>query len=145
MNTKSSTIPSKVAVVTGAASSTGKETVRRFLADGYVVHAAARRLDEMADLERDGAILHYLDTTDCASIRACAAAVFAYGELTGGARVDVVTNEAGQVLYRAGDATRQNPENSLFGLTGMKDRLKSLLVRLPSPEPTPAVVKAACL
>lgn len=146
MNTILRNIPSKVAVVTGASSGAGKEIVRRFLADGYVVHAAAQRLDEMADIERDGAILHYLDLTDCASIRACAAAVFAYGELTGGARVDVVTSETGHVLYRAGDATREHTENSLFGFAGgMKDRLKSLLIRLPAREPTPAVVKAACL
>ena len=145
MNTKSSTILSKVAVVTGASSDAGKETVRRFLADGYVVHAADTRMDEMADLERDGAILHHLDTEDCASVRACAAAIFAYGQLTGCARVDVVTNDAGQVVHWAGDARRPNTENFLFGLAGMKDRLKSLLVRLPMSEPTPAVVKAACL
>ena len=147
MNTRLSTNGSKVAVVTGASSGMGKVTVRRFLAEGYVVHAAASRLDEMADIERDGAILHYLDLNDCASLRACAAAIYAYGELTGGARVDVVTNETGQKLYATtGDATRHPPENLLFGLSAMmKDRLKSLLVRLPIREPAPAVVEAACL
>lgn len=158
MNTSFSTsLPkatlAKAAVVTGAASDIGKETVRRLLADGFVVHAAARRFDEMADLERDGAILHYLDLCDDASIRACAAAIYAYGELTR-TQVAVVTNEDGQEIYTASDVMpgevlqnevlHRHSENSLFDLSGMMDRLKSLFVQLPPREPSPAVVKAAC-
>lgn len=139
-----STIPSRVAVVTGASTGIGKDTVRRFLAEGYVVHAASRQFGEMADIEREGAILHYLDLTDCASIRACAAAIFAYGALTH-TRVEVVTNEDGQEIYTASDVIRRHNENALFDLSGMMDRLKSLFVLLPPREPSPAVVKAACL
>lgn len=142
MNNSFSTTLSKVAVVTGAASDIGKETVRRFLAEGYVVHAAARQLEEMADLEREGAILHYLDLDDDASIRACSAAIYAYGALTN-TRVTVVTNEDGREIYTADDVMRRN-DNSLF-VSGMMDRLKSLFILLPTREPTPAVVKAACL
>ncbi len=144
MNTSFSTPLLKVAVVTGAASVSGKETVRRFLAGGYIVHAAAERLDEMADLEMDGAILHYLDLSDDASVRACAAAIYAYGALTQ-TRVDVVTNDDGQEFYTACDVIDRHSDHSLFDLSGMMDRLKSLFVLLPPREPTPAVVKAACL
>ena len=142
MNTSFCT--SKVAVITGASSAAGKQIVRRFLADGYVVHAAGSHLDEMSDIERDGAILHFLDLEDCASIRACAAAIMAYGQLTH-TSVGVVLNEDGQAIYSADDAARQHADNSLFDLAGMMDRLKSLFVLLPPREPTPAVVKAACL
>jgi len=142
MNTSFCT--SKVAVITGASSDNGKETVRRYLADGYVVHAAGSRLDEMADIERDGAILHFLDLDDCASIRACAAAIMAYGQLIR-ASVDVVVNEDGQTIYSADEALRQHADNCLFDLAGAMDRLKSLFLLLPAREPQPAVVKAACL
>lgn len=144
MNTSHCTTRPNVAVVTGASSGIGKDTVRRFLDKGYVVHAAGRRLDAMADIERDGAILHYLDLSDDASIRACAAAIFAYGALTHTC-VEVVTNEDGQDIYTANEVLRRHSETSLFDLSGMMDRLKSLFVLLPTPKPTPAVVKAACL
>lgn len=144
MNISFPTSHSKVVVVTGASSSAGKETVRRFLAEGYVVHAAGSHMGEMADIEHDGAILHFLDLDSCASVRACAAAIMAYGQLIH-ASVDVVVNEDGQAIYSADDAVRQHAENSLFDLTGMMDKLKSLFLLLPAREPQPAVVKAACL
>lgn len=136
------TILSKAAVVTSASSEIGKASVRRLLAEGYVVHAAAQQLNDMGDIERDGAILHYLDLDDCASIRACAAAIMAYGELTH-THVDVVMNDAGEALYTATDAIRQHAENSLFDLAGMMDRLKSLFLLLPAREPQPAALKTA--
>ncbi len=45
------TIMKKVVIVTGASSGIGKETALRFLNEGYEVHAGARRLDAMRDLE----------------------------------------------------------------------------------------------
>src|SRR5260370_39487173 len=57
------TIMKKVVIVTGASSGIGKKTVLRFLKEGYEVHAGARRLDAMRDLEQQGAPLHALALT----------------------------------------------------------------------------------
>lgn len=142
----SSNVPmlSKVAVVTGADVPAGKQTVRRFLSDGYVVHAAGRQFAEMADLERDGAILHYLDTNDAASVRACTAAILAYGALTGRKEIELVTNEAGEPLYNAGDVVTLPAQPSAFCFAAMKERLMNLLIPLPRRDYALAVSKAAC-
>ena len=58
-----STTLKKVVIVTGASSGIGKETVLRFLKEGYEVHAGARRLDAMRDLEEQGVYVHDLDLT----------------------------------------------------------------------------------
>ena len=53
-----------VALVTGASSGMGKEIARQLLADGYVVYTAARRVEKMADLEKQGAIPIKMDITN---------------------------------------------------------------------------------
>ena len=58
----------KTALVTGASAGIGEATVKRFLADGYIVYAAARRLDRMAPLASAGARLLSLDLTEDSSI-----------------------------------------------------------------------------
>ena len=52
-----------VALVTGASAGIGKATPRCLLADGYTVYAAARRVEQMRDLEDAGAIVLALDIT----------------------------------------------------------------------------------
>ena len=105
----------KVAVVTGASSGIGEATVKRFLADGYEVYAAARRLDRMAPLGDLGARLVSLDLTDDASI---VAAVERIGGEAG--RVDVLVNNAGYGSYGALEdvpleEARRQFEVNLFG------------------------------
>src|SRR5437660_1662998 len=89
------TIMNKVVIVTGASSGIGKQTALRFLREGYEVHAGARRLDAMRDLEQQGAHLHALDLTKGESIDAFVAEVVAQSS-----RIDVLVNIAGNGPYR---------------------------------------------
>src|SRR5215471_12587774 len=70
----------KVAIVTGASSGIGKAAAVKFLQMGYTVHAAARRLHAMKDLEAQGAIVHQVDLRNAAEITSFANNVVAgYG------------------------------------------------------------------
>ncbi len=109
----------KVAIVTGASSGIGKETVSRFLKEDYEVHAGARRLDLMRDLERQGAYIHALDLTKGESIDAFVANVV---EKSG--RIDVLVNNAGYGLYGSVEevpleAAHNQIEVNVFGLAHM--------------------------
>src|SRR5258706_14543244 len=87
------TIMKKVVIVTGASSGIGKQTALRFLREGYEVHAGARRLEAMRDLEQQGAHLHALDLTKGESIDAFVAEVFGRSW-----RIDVLGSNTGYVL-----------------------------------------------
>jgi len=51
------------ALVTGASSGIGKETAKKLVLEGYVVYAAARRVEKMRDLEELGAVALPMDIT----------------------------------------------------------------------------------
>ena len=87
---------SKTALVTGASAGIGEATVKQLLADGYIVYAAARRMDRMAPLAAAGARLIRLDVTDDASI---VAAIEMIRNESG--RLDVLINNAGYGSYGA--------------------------------------------
>ncbi|MGK7912443.1 MAG: SDR family NAD(P)-dependent oxidoreductase [Synechococcus sp.] len=53
-----------VALVTGESAGIGKAIVRQLLHDGWTVYGAARRLDNMTDIQSEGANTLYLDVTD---------------------------------------------------------------------------------
>jgi len=107
---------SPVALVTGASSGIGKATTRRLLAEGYTVYAAARRVEQMRELERTGAIVLALDLTQD---QALSLAVERIQRDHGG--VDVLINNAGYGVYgpvesvTIDDARRQFEVN-IFGL-----------------------------
>jgi NAD(P)-dependent dehydrogenase (short-subunit alcohol dehydrogenase family) len=110
-----STFMNKTALVTGASAGIGEATVRRFLADGYIVYAAARRLDRMAPLAAAGAKLLPLDLTEDASI---VAAIDKIRGETG--RLDVLVNNAGYGSFGAVedvpmDEARRQFEVNVFG------------------------------
>ncbi len=109
-------IKNKVALVTGASSGIGKETVKQLLRDGAIVYAAARRIDKMKELETLGAKIISLDVTDENSMVDAITKI--NSETTG---VDILVNNAGYGSYGAvedvplSEARRQFDVN-IFGL-----------------------------
>jgi NAD(P)-dependent dehydrogenase (short-subunit alcohol dehydrogenase family) len=106
----------KTVLVTGASSGIGEAVVRRLLADGCTVYAAARRMERMAPLESAGARLVALDLTDDASIAAAVDRIQSEAS-----RLDVLVNNAGYGSYGALedvpiDEGRRQFEVNLFGL-----------------------------
>ena len=85
-----------VALVTGASSGIGEETVKRLLKAGYIVYAGARRLDRMQPLKSAGARLLALDVTDDASLTDAVEIVRREA-----GRIDVLVNNAGYGSYGA--------------------------------------------
>ena len=111
-------------LITGASSGIGKETAKRLLQEGYVVYAAARRVEQMRDLEDMGATLLRMDVTREEDI---AAGVERIRKERGGA--DILVNNAGFGLYGPVeetplDAARYQFEVNLFGLA----RLTQLVI-----------------
>lgn len=114
----------KSALVTGASSGMGKDMAFRLLNEGYVVYAAARRLEKMRDLEEAGAHIIKMDISKEADI---VAAVDRVRRENGG--VGVLVNNAGFAVYGAIEDTRIEEaryqfEVNLFGLA----RLTQLLL-----------------
>ena len=65
-------MPGKTVLITGASSGMGKATAEKLLADGYSVHAAARRVEQTRDLEESGAIaLRSVPSTMVLASRRC--------------------------------------------------------------------------
>lgn len=106
----------EVAFVTGGSSGIGAATALRLSEAGYLVFAAARRVDRMAALEAAGVRVLSMDLTDPDSIAAAVATVVADG-----GRLDLLVNNAGYGSYGAvedvppADARAQFEVN-VFGL-----------------------------
>lgn len=106
----------KVALVTGASSGIGEASVRRLLAEGFTVYAAARRVEKMQPLAAAGARILALDVSDDASMVAGVARI-----ISESGRIDVLLNNAGYGAYGALEdvpmsEARRQVEVNLFGL-----------------------------
>lgn len=106
----------KVALVTGASSGIGEASVRRLLAEGFEVYAAARRVERMQSLATLGAQVVSLDVCDDASIVSAVETI-----LANSGRIDVLLNNAGYGSYGALEdvpmsEARRQVEVNLFGL-----------------------------
>jgi NAD(P)-dependent dehydrogenase (short-subunit alcohol dehydrogenase family) len=106
----------KVAIVTGASSGIGAATARRLQTLGYIVYAAARRIDLMATLDEIGIRPVRVDVTDDAALTAFVSQVI---EETG--RIDVLVNNAGYGSLGAIEdvpmtEARREIDVNLFGL-----------------------------
>lgn len=103
-------------LITGASAGIGKETARKLLEEGYIVYAAARRVERMQDLGELGAIALKMDVTKEEDMVAGVERIKAE---RGGA--DILVNNAGFGLYGAMedlplDDARYQFEVNLFGL-----------------------------
>jgi NAD(P)-dependent dehydrogenase (short-subunit alcohol dehydrogenase family) len=74
----------------------GKDFALRLIAEGYVVHGAARRTDRMTDIEAAGGRVIDLDVTDDASMANCVDRV-----IDDQNRIDVLINNAGYGQFGA--------------------------------------------
>ncbi len=109
----------QVVLITGASSGMGKVTAEKLLSKGYVVYAAARRLDKMEDLKKLGAKTVKLDVSKEDQVEALVDQI-----ISDQGRIDVLFNNAGFGLYGAvedvslSDARYQFDVN-VFGLAKM--------------------------
>lgn len=108
-----------IALVTGASSGIGMMTARELARNGYTVYAAARRLEKMNELKKDGIKPVLLDLTKEDSMVQCVQYI-----LSEAGRIDVLVNNAGYGSYGAiedvpmEEARRQFDVN-LFGMARM--------------------------
>ena len=86
----------KVALVTDASSGIGRMVAQELKSAGFKVYAAARRVDRMADLEKDGITPVALDLTKDEFIVDCVNTV-----LSNEKSIDVLVNNAGYGSYGA--------------------------------------------
>lgn len=106
----------KIVLITGASAGIGKETAFLLIERGYIVYGAARRLDQMKDLEDKGIQILPLDVTNEDSMVACINTI-----ISKEGRIDVLINNAGYGSYGAIedvplDEARRQFEVNIFGL-----------------------------
>lgn len=107
----------KVVLVTGASAGIGKATVELLLREGFIVYGAARRVEQMRDIESKGARIIAMDVTDDVSmINGVNQIMKEQG------RIDVLFNNAGYGSYGTVEdvpleEARRQFEVNLFGLS----------------------------
>lgn len=106
----------KVALVTGASSGIGEETAKLFAQKGFIVYAAARRVEKMQHLEKEGIRLLKMDVTDEDSMVSGINSIIDAEQ-----RIDVLVNNAGYGSYGALEdvpmsEARYQFEVNIFGL-----------------------------
>lgn len=106
----------QVILVTGASSGLGKDFALQLIKDGHSVYGAARRVEQMADIEAAGGKALKMDVTDELQVKAAVSQII---EEQG--RIDVLINNAGYAVYGAVetvaiDDARRQFEVNLFGL-----------------------------
>ncbi|MBA4023836.1 MAG: short-chain dehydrogenase/reductase [Gordonia sp.] len=131
---------SRVALVTGASSGIGESTAIALAAAGFVVYAAARRVEKMEPLKADGVRVIGMDVTDEDSMAHGVEEILAEA-----GRIDVLVNNAGYGSYGSIedvplDEARGQFEVNVFGaarliqlvLPGMREQRKGTIINITS-------------
>lgn len=113
----------KVVLITGASSGIGKVTAKHLIKQGHIVYGAARRLENMKDLNELGGHAIGMDITNESQIQAAVDRVLFEQN-----RVDVLINNAGYAVYGAVeqvsiDEARRQFEVNLFGLASLTQKI----------------------
>lgn len=109
----------KIALVTGASAGIGLATAQFLAQEGYIVYGAARRIDRLQELKKDGVKPIALDVTNDQSMQSAVETIIAEQ-----GRIDILINNAGFGSYGAiedvsmEDAKHQLEVN-LFGAARM--------------------------
>lgn len=106
----------KVVLITGASSGIGNKTASLLAKNGFIVYAAARRLDKMANLEAEGIHLIEMDVTNDESMVKGVKTILEKEK-----QIDVLINNAGYGSYGALEdvplsEARYQFEVNIFGL-----------------------------
>ncbi len=109
----------QVALITGASSGIGRAAAELFGKRGYIVYAAARRMDLLNEFASESVKPISLDVADDQSMRDCVEKV-----LAAEGRIDVLVNNAGYGSYGAVEDTpleeaRRQFDVNVFGLARM--------------------------
>jgi len=113
----------KVILITGASSGMGKEAAKDLIKQGHIVYAAARRLEQMKDLEELGGFPLKLDISKTDDIEKVVQTIIEKND-----RIDVLWNNAGYGLYGSVEEipineARKQFEVNLFGLASLTQKV----------------------
>jgi len=106
----------KVVLITGASSGMGKAAAQLLVANGYNVYAAARRTEQMVDLQQIGINIIYMDLSDDPSIKSGVNTIIEAEGI-----IDILINNAGFGLMGAIEdvllsRAKEQMEVNVFGL-----------------------------
>ncbi|MGL5066248.1 MAG: oxidoreductase [Sarcina sp.] len=109
----------KVALITGASSGIGFDTAIELQKKGYIIYGAARRVDRLETLKKNGINVIALDVTNEESMVKCVETILAKE-----GRIDVLVNNAGYGSFGAiedvsMEEARRQVEVNVFGLARM--------------------------
>lgn len=113
----------KVILITGASSGMGKEAAKKLIHEGHTVYAAARRIDQMHDLESLGGHPIQMDVTVENDIEYVVNTI-----IKKEGKIDVLWNNAGYGLYGSVEdvpltEARKEMEVNLFGMAAMTQKV----------------------
>jgi NAD(P)-dependent dehydrogenase (short-subunit alcohol dehydrogenase family) len=109
---------SRPVLITGCSTGIGRATAERLAADGWNVHATARRPESIEDLAERGCRIHTLDVTDERSMESAVRAVEEDGPI--GALVNNAGySQSGAIETIPMESVRRQFETNVFGLMRM--------------------------